>query len=107
MTNLARESVDDSVRNRNLIIGTTAIEVNPKNFRFIKGALLRTPGAEDPEPNTVPIWIGSSLVTADSDTESGGFPLLPGSSIFIPSEFLSGLYAISSAANQKLAWLGL
>lgn len=107
MTNTYRDAVDVLVQNRNVVVGTSAVLVNPLGFKFIKGILLRTPGSDDPTPNTDPVWIGGVNVTADSAIETGGFPLLPGASIFIPVEFVSGLYARSTTGAQKLAWLGV
>ncbi len=89
-----QESIDAIVNNRNVTIGATAVKIDTIGFRFIKGILLRTPGPNDPVPNAATVWIGSSLVTADMAIETGGFPLPPGASIFLPVEFLSGLYGI-------------
>jgi hypothetical protein len=102
-----KETITNQVLNRNLVIGVTAVKINDIGFRFIKGILLRAPGTVDPTPNTATIWIGSPSVTADMAVETGGFPLPPGASIFIPTEFLNGLHAISTQADQNLAWLGV
>lgn len=107
MSNIYREAVDVKVQNRNVVVGTSAVLINNLEFQFIKGILLRAPGLDDPITNTAPIWIGNANVTADSVIETGGFPIVAGASIFIPVEFISGLYAISTAADQKLAWLGV
>lgn len=107
MANVYREAVNTLVQTRNVIVGTSAVKVNPIGFKFIKGILLRTPGTTDPSPNTAPIWIGGANVTADQAVETGGFPLVPGASLNIPSEFLSGLYAISTSASQVLTWVGV
>jgi len=107
MGNLHREAVDVLVQTRNVDVGISAVRVNPIGFKFIKGVLLHAPGTSDPGPNTDPIWIGGPTVTADQAIETGGFPLIPGSTLEIPSEFLGGLYAISTAASQTLTWLGV
>jgi hypothetical protein len=107
MTNIQREAVNLNVQNRNIVVGLTAVEVNPFGFRFTKGILLRVPGTLDPVPNTTTIWVGNANVTAGTNIETGGFPLVPGSSLYLPVEFVQGLYAISDAADQKLAWLGV
>jgi hypothetical protein len=107
MTNVYKEAVDAEVQNRNVVVGVAAAKLNPFGFSFMKGILLRTPGTSDPTPNTAPIWLGNAKVTANMEIETGGFPLVPGSSIFIPAEFLKELYAISTQADQNLAWLGV
>ena len=107
MGNIYQESVDVEVQHRNVVVGTSVVIINPFRFKFVKGILLRTPGTQDPVPNTAPIWIGNAKVTADADPNTGGFPLIPGSSIFLPVEFLDGLYAISTQASQSLSWLGV
>lgn len=107
MTNVYRETVDIPVQTRNVIVGATAVKVNPIGFKFVKGILLRTPGTTDPSPNVAPIWIGGANVTADQAVETGGFPLVPGASLNIPSEFLDSLYAISTSATQVLTWVGV
>jgi len=107
MVHVYRETVDVRVQNSNLVVGTTAVEVNPLGFKFVKGILLRVPGSFDPVPNTDSIWIGNASITADNDVVTGGFTLVPGSSLFLPVELVTDLYAISSAASQKLAWVGV
>jgi hypothetical protein len=107
MANVHREAVDVLVQTRNVIVGVTAVKVNPIGFKFIKGILLRAPGTTDPSPNVAPIWIGGANVTANQAVETGGFPLVPGASLNIPSEFLNGLYAISTSASQVLTWVGV
>lgn len=107
MSNVYREAANVEVQNRNVLVGTTAVKINPFEFRFVKGILLRTPGTQDPTPNIAPVWIGSSIVTADLDIETGGFALIPGSAVYLPVEFLTKLYAISTQASQYISWLGV
>jgi len=107
MVHVYREAVNLPVQNRNLVVGVTAVEINPIEFQFTKGILLRAPGTLDPVPNTTMIWIGPPKVTADDDVLTGGFPLVPGSSLYLPVEFANDLFAISDAADQKLFWLGV
>jgi hypothetical protein len=104
---VVQEAIDKSVKTGHIVVGVTAVAINPLGFQFQKGILLRTPESTDPVPNDAPIWIGSAHVTADSDTESGGFPLIPGASLFIPVEFAKGLYAISTSASQDLALMAV
>jgi len=107
MSSNLREAVDVNVQNRNVVVGLTAVKVNPLGFRFTKGILLRTPGTLDAVPNAASVWIGMVNITADTNIETGGFPLVPGSSLFLPVEFLEGLYAISTSTDQNLAWVGV
>jgi len=107
MSNVYRESVNLKIQNRHVVVGVTAVEVNPFGFQFVKGILLRAPGTLDPTPNTTSIWIGNASITAGTNIENGGFPIIPGASLFLPVEFVEDLYAISDAADQKLAWLGV
>lgn len=57
--------------------------------------------------NTVNIWIGKSNVTADNNATTGGFPLIPGSSIELPFSDMQDLYGISTDADQNLVWMGI
>jgi len=107
MTNVYREAVDLLVQNRNVAVGVTAVKVNPLEFKFVKGIQLYAPGSSDVTPNTATIWLGDAGVTANQAIETGGFPLVPGSSLFLPNEFVSGLYVISASASQILTWLGV
>jgi hypothetical protein len=107
MANIEKESIDSPVQNRVVVVGATAVPINPFEFRFMKGFLLYLPGTLDPTPNTAPVWIGDAKVTADMDADTGGFPLVPGSSLFVPVEFLRDVYAISTMADQHLMWLGV
>jgi hypothetical protein len=85
-------------------VGTTAVKIVPQKFPVQKGVLLRAPGAGDPVANTRPIWIGGVGVTADSSA-TGGVPLCPGESMLVPLEDPTRLQAISTDANQDLAWM--
>jgi hypothetical protein len=107
MANIEKETVDLLVQNRVVIVGMTAGLINDFKFRFIKGIVLYTPGTLDPVPNTAPIWIGNAKVTADLEIETGGFPLVPGSQITFPTEYLKDLYAVSTTADQRLLWIGV
>jgi hypothetical protein len=100
---IVKEAINELVTTYHVVVGVTAVLINPLKFQFQKGILLRTPESTDPVPNDAPVWIGSVKVTADSDTGTGGFPLIPGASLFIPVEFAKGLYVISTDADQDLA----
>jgi len=89
------------------VVGATAAKLTLLDFPCMKGVLLRAPGADDPVPNTAPIWIGSSAVTADSDPGTGGIPILPGESFSLPIDNPTDAWVVSTAADQDLAWLGV
>lgn len=88
--------------------GTTRVQIVSMNMGtgVLKGILLRAPGSGDPVPNVVPVWVGGGGVTADT-TATGGMPICPGETLFIPLENLALLYMISTQANQRLAWLAM
>ena len=88
-------------------MGVAAAKINPLGFQFQKGILLRTPESTDPVPNDAPVWLGTAQVTPDSVADTGGFPLIPGASLFVPLEFATDLYAISTLADQDLAVMGV
>ncbi|MEN6406094.1 MAG: hypothetical protein ABFC77_06435 [Thermoguttaceae bacterium] len=72
-----------------------------------KGVLLRTPGSVDPTPNAVCVWVGGACVTADSDGQTGGMPIPPGESLFVPIDDPSRLWVVSTDANQNVAWMAM
>src|SRR3989304_541074 len=86
------------------VVGSSRETIIPENFTAVKGILLRCPGIDDPIPNTAPIWIGKAGVTADSGV-SGGMPILPGASLFLPTANPIALYAISPDEDQDLPLL--
>ena len=102
---VVKESVSDMFFGHTSV-GTTAKKIVPQKFPVQKGVLLRSPGAGDPVPNTRPVWIGGCGVTADS-LATGGVPLCPGESMFIPLEDPTRLHAVSTAEGQDLAWMAV
>lgn len=68
------------------------------------GVLFKAPGTDDDTPNTVPIYIGDSKVTADYNASTGGFPLAPGESITLPLKYVAELYVVATANSQSVAW---
>lgn len=82
-------------------VGLAAAKIIEGKVRFAKGVLLRSPGSNDPTPNTDIIWVGRANVTT-----STGMPLAPGESLTLPVDNGDDLYAISTTASQRLAWLG-
>lgn len=105
MVDVAKESVGE-VYNGHKTVGTTAVKLTDLSFPMLKGVLLRCPGGSDPVGNSVPVWVGGRGVTADS-AATGGVPILPGNSIFIPIERANLLWVVSSSADQDVAWLGI
>ena len=84
-------------------VGTTIAQLMDKTFSVTyKGVLI----VSDPD-NTVTIFIGRNGVTSDKDAETGGIPLSPDRSIFIPIEDPTLLYVISGSASQLVAWMSM
>lgn len=107
MVEVSKEvSHTSAMYNGHTVVGTTAIPL-ADSFMTQRGVLLRCPGPSDPVQNTAPVWVGkSSSVTADSAV-TGGMPILPGSSIGFPVDDPSGLWVISTVADQDIAWIGV
>ncbi len=80
------------------------------DFGTHKGILVRAAGplelSDEDAGNEAAVWIGGAGVTADL-SETGGIPLMPGRSIVIPVDDPSGLFIISSAVDQDVAWMGV
>jgi hypothetical protein len=88
-------------------VGTGRVQLAIAKYEVVKGILLRTPGTNCPTPNTVPVWVGGKHVTADSNPGTGGIPLAPGESLFIPCDNITALYVVSTADGQDLAWMAM
>ena len=87
--------------------GTSRVRLTDLDIPVLKGVLLRCPGSEDDGGgNTASVWVGGAGVTADS-TATGGMPILPGDSLFVPIERPMSLFIISTDADQDVAWIGL
>lgn len=104
---IGKETVTDLLHGHVTVGVTRKRVVTMDHSSMMKGIMLRAPGSGDPVPNTAPIWIGSNGVTADSAEETGGMPLPPGESMFVPLEMLGKLYAVSTAPDQDLAWMAM
>ncbi len=83
----------------NLDIDTTAEQITTTSFASKFGVTVKA--AAD---NTGTVYIGNSDVTAGTTAGTDGFPLEPGESITLPVNNSNLLYAIGSAANQKVFW---
>ena len=97
---IVKETVK-AIQHGQVAVGVVAVRIIDTDKQFIKGILLRAAGANDPVPNTDVIWIGGSTVTS-----SDGMPIAPGEVLIIPLDRGNDLYAVSTSADQKLAWLG-
>lgn len=86
---------------------TTPVQIESAGFTFDKGICLHAPGAPEPTPNTAPIWVGSAVVTADRDVNTGGRMILPGGDLFLPLTDGLLLWAVSTANTQNLSWFGI
>jgi hypothetical protein len=96
------------IRYGHKVVGATAVRLTAFSAEMRKGVLLRAPGDLDPTPNTHTIWIGTNeSVTADSDVETGGMPLVPGAAITVPAKDANGIWVIAGAASQDIAWIGV
>lgn len=84
------------------LVGAGVVQIMSIDPKFVKGIVLRAAGDNDPVPNTAPIWVGGPTVATNT-----GMPLAPGETLSLPLERGGDLYAISTTANQSIAWLGL
>lgn len=103
---VSKSSVPNKVYNGHVTVGTAIVQFSAIMPKLVFGLVLRTPGRDDPVTNTAPIWVGGSNVTADSDIDTGGFPLLPGASLSLSVEDAEHLYFISTVADQSIMWIG-
>ena len=99
---MSKDTVQEYL-NGQLTVGTEAVKIPTTRLAKgnKKGILIKAYGSGDTAANTVPIFIGNAQVTATS-----GFPIAPGEAVSIPIEG-SEIYAIASAADQKIAWITL
>jgi hypothetical protein len=93
------------------VVGTTPVRVCP-NMETNQGILVRAPGGADmdgsdtPIGNTGLVYIGDARVTADH-SNTGGFPLTPGTAVSVPINDPSELYVVATKPNQVVQWMGL
>jgi hypothetical protein len=88
------------------VVGIERIEITPLDLYLYKGILLTCPGTQyDGSGNAKPVWVGGHRVTADDNPGTGGFPIMPGSAMFIPIEKPNEIWVISSQADQRIAWM--
>ena len=101
---LYRETVK-YVANGHTLVGLVATQLSLTTYKINKGVLLRAPGAVDSISNTTAIWVGNQAVTNDSNPDTGGMPIIPGASLFIPIDDITLLYVIAGAVDQDIAWM--
>jgi hypothetical protein len=103
---ITKETVG-GLRHGHCVAGTTRKQLTTLDILLNKGVLIRAPGTTDPTPNTRPVWVGNSKVTADSNEGTGGMPLTPGSASFFPCERANDIYVVSTLDDQDLAWMAI
>jgi hypothetical protein len=87
-------------------VGVDAVQITPLQLTPYKGILLTCPGtAYDEVGNAKPVWVGGPRVTADNNAGTGGIPIVPGASMFIPIDKPDLLWVVSTQADQKIAWM--
>jgi hypothetical protein len=101
-------AVTKDIRYGHKVVGATAVQLTAISAEMRKGILIRAPGVTDPTPNTHTVWIGTNeSVTADSDVETGGMPLIPGAALTVPAQNANDIWVIAGAAAQDIAWIGV
>ena len=83
---------------------TVAGEATPlttrKSIVCRHGILVRNLGAND-------VWIGSCVVTADSNATSGGYVAHADEPVMIPASDPSQVFVNSATGGEDIAWMGL
>lgn len=82
------------------IVSTARLPELPK-----RGILIKAPGDLDSAPNTQPVWLGNSKVTAGTDDSNDGFPLAPGESVSFPLDLAHDMYVVSLSGEQRVYWV--
>ena len=85
-----------------VVVGTSAVPLAAETVTIHKGILV----VADPN-NATTVFLGRKAVTADNAVATGGIPLPPGASLFVPIEDLTALYVVSGSAAQDVAWMAL
>ena len=102
------------IKHGHTVVGKTAVPLTTIDYSggtympaCYRGVIVRAAGAGEDAPNTDIVYVGRSAVTADNDSDTGGVPILPGGSIFLPVDDPSKVYVVSQSDNQDVAWLGV
>jgi len=83
-------------------VDTTAVQISSNNWPLTFGVLVKA--AAD---NTGKVYIGNSNVTAGTAADTDGEELSAGDAVFIEIDAVSKVYAIGSAAGQKVFWIAV
>lgn len=93
----------DGPAHGHVVVGTAAAPLAAESVTKVhKGVLV----VADPN-NAATVYLGRKVVTADNAVATGGIPLPPGASLFVPIEDLTALYVISGNSAQDVAWMAL
>jgi hypothetical protein len=93
-------SKSTELRHGNTVVGTIPVPVGLA-FQCARGVMIRADDA-----NTAAVYVGGRNVKADS-SESGGMPIYPAASLFLPVDDPSQCFVVSIAENQRVAWMGV
>jgi hypothetical protein len=109
MWEIKETSPSGDLRHGHTVVGQTPVPLSSVSVKLVRGILLRTPGPDDfTTPNVDAVYVGRKGVTADTDPNTGGMPMLPGSAIELPLEDPSEVYVVTSTATpQDIAWMGV
>jgi hypothetical protein len=107
MWEIKETSPNSAFQHGHAVAGATPQPLTPNPTKFVRGILLRTPGAGDLVPNTDVVFVGRKCVTPDNNAGTGGMPLPPGSVLELPLEDASEVYVTSLSEGQDVAWLGV
>ena len=86
-----------------VVVGTSAAPMAAESVTVVKKGVLVV---ADPN-NATTVYLGRKVVTANNAVETGGIPLPPGASLFVPIEDLTALFVISGSTAQDVAWMAL
>jgi len=83
------------------------VRLTPLTFKFVRGVIIRAPGSQDLVPNTDIVFVSTNPnVTAGTNLDLDGIPVLPGGAIELPIEEPDKVYVVSQSAGQKVCWFG-
>lgn len=80
-------------------IDTTAVAIVATKTICRRGVQVKAAAA-----NTGKVYVGNSDVTNGSADATDGFELSAGQGLFVPTQDAATVYAIGSAAGQKVFW---
>jgi hypothetical protein len=107
MWEIKETSPSRELQHGHTVVGAVEVPLTTLAATFVRGVIMRAPGAGDPVPNTDIVYVGRKGVTADSNVGTGGMPLLPGGVLELPLEDPSQIYVVSLSEGQDVAWMGV